>query len=93
MPTGEFNAQGVTRMLDAVRRVDVNIHFGAAIAAEWARLFAALSRRGDLIPSNDLAVAATARHLGFAVLVGPAGERHVRRVPGLRVEAFAAGTP
>jgi predicted nucleic acid-binding protein len=65
------------------------VEFDAAIAEEWARLFAALSRRGQLIPSNDLAVAATARHLGFGVLVGPSGERHFRRVSGLRVEMLA----
>jgi predicted nucleic acid-binding protein len=65
------------------------VEFDGAIAEEWARLFAALSRRGQLIPSNDLAVAATARHLGFGVLVGPSGERHFRRVSGLRVETLA----
>ncbi|MEX1127275.1 MAG: PIN domain-containing protein [Vicinamibacterales bacterium] len=65
------------------------IDFGAAIAEEWARLFAALSRAGQLIPANDLAVAATAMHLGFGVLVGPDDERHFRMVPGLRVERLA----
>ena len=49
-----------------------------------AELFATLRRDGSLIPSNDLSVAATALHLGFGVLVGPAGERHYRQVPGLR---------
>ena len=67
-----------------VLRVPI-VDFDAAIAGEWARLFATLSRRGGLIPSNDLAVAATARHLGFSVLVGPDDERHFRRVPGLQV--------
>jgi predicted nucleic acid-binding protein len=49
------------------------VDFVAGIAEEWAKLFAALSRRGQLIPSNDLAVAATARYLEFGVLVGPDG--------------------
>jgi predicted nucleic acid-binding protein len=44
---------------------------------------------GTLIPSNDLAVAATALHLGFGVLVGPQDEAHFRRVPELRVERLA----
>lgn len=39
------------------------VDFDAAIAEDWARLFATLSRSGKLIPSNDLAVAATALHL------------------------------
>ena len=64
------------------------VDFGEAIAEEWARLFAALSRVGRLIPANDLAVAATALHLGFTVLVGPSDERHFRVVKGLRVEAL-----
>ena len=37
------------------------VDFGPAIAEEWALLFATLSRRGELIPANGLAVAATAR--------------------------------
>jgi predicted nucleic acid-binding protein len=47
-----------------------------------------LSRAGRLIPSNDLAVAATALDLGFGVLVGPTDEAHFRAVPGLRVVAL-----
>ena len=65
------------------------IDFGQAIAERWARLFAELSRAGRLIPANDLAVAATALHLDFGVLVGPADEAHFRRVPGLRVETLS----
>ncbi|MGH7267196.1 MAG: PIN domain-containing protein, partial [Candidatus Rokuibacteriota bacterium] len=38
------------------------IEFGGEIARHWADLFATLSRQGGLIPANDLAVAATARH-------------------------------
>lgn len=62
------------------------ISFDPEIAERWAELFAILSREGRLIPSNDLAVAATASHLGFGVLVGPRDEAHFRSVPGLRVE-------
>jgi predicted nucleic acid-binding protein len=61
------------------------VDFDAAIAERWAELFAVLSKAGHMIPSNDLAVAATARHLGFGVLVGPTDEKHFRAVPGLRV--------
>ena len=62
------------------------VDFDAAIARQWARVFAELRRAGEPIPANDLAVAATALHLGFTVLVGPSGERHFRRVPVLSVE-------
>ena len=60
--------------------------FDSNIAERWAELFAQLCKRGRLIPSNHLAVAATARHLGFGVLVGPDDESHFRRVPSLRVK-------
>jgi predicted nucleic acid-binding protein len=64
------------------------LDFSGSTAEHWAELFAGMSRRGELIPANDLAVAATALQLGFGVLVGPLGEQHFRRVPGLRVETL-----
>jgi predicted nucleic acid-binding protein len=66
------------------------IDFDAAIAAVWAHLFAALSRAGRSIPANDLAVAATAVHLEYGVLVGPSDEEHFRRIEGLRVVILGA---
>lgn len=65
------------------------VEFTAAIAERWAELFAVLSQQGRLIPANDLAVAATALHLGFGVLVGPRDENHFRQVAALRVEPLA----
>ena len=41
-----------------------------------------------MIPSNDMAVAATALHLDYGVLAGPMDEAHFRTVPGLRVEVL-----
>jgi predicted nucleic acid-binding protein len=64
------------------------VEFGREIAARWADLFASLSRAGTMIPANDLAVAATALHLQFGVVVGPEGEAHFRKVRGLRCEAL-----
>jgi len=61
------------------------VDFGMEVAERWADLFATLSRKGGLIPANDLIVAATALHLGFGVLAGPGDESHFRRVPGLQV--------
>ena len=59
------------------------VDFDSSIAERWAELFAELSRKGQLIPANDLAVAATARHLDYDVLIGPDGEGHFERVPRL----------
>ncbi len=84
-------ARGAARRakIDAlVSRVPI-VEFGPAVAERWADLFATLTRQGRLIPANDLAVAATAIHLGFGVLVGPRDETHFRAVPGLRVETVA----
>ena len=76
------------KKIDAlVGRIPV-VDFGIEAADRWATLFADLQRAGELIPSNDLAVAATALHLDFGVLVGPTDEAHFRRVEGLRVEVL-----
>jgi len=72
--------------VDALTRRIPVVPFGPGAAEPWARSFAALRREGRLVPSNDLAVAATALELEFGVLVGPGGEEHFGRVPGLRVE-------
>lgn len=67
--------------LEAIRRtLDVQ-----AFTPGIADLFAELSQAGTMIPQNDLAVAATARTLGFGVLVGPNDEAHFRKVRGLMV--------
>jgi predicted nucleic acid-binding protein len=63
--------------------------FGSAEAERWADLHARLSGAGHPIPSNDLAVAATALELEYGVLVGPDDELHFRRVPDLRVVVLA----
>ena len=60
------------------------VDFDRSIAERWATLFSQLSRNGRMIPANDLAVAATALHLDYGVLIGPDGEEHFRRVEGLR---------
>lgn len=65
------------------------VEFDREIAERWAEIFAALSVNGALIPANDLAVAATAVHLGFGVLTGPLDEAHFRKIPDLRVERLA----
>ena len=86
LAAGPARAAARRARIDALAARVPIVDFDAAIARRWARLFADLRRAGQLIPANDLAVAATALHLGFAVLVGPSGEGHFHRVSGLRVE-------
>ncbi len=49
------------------------VEFSKETAGHWAELFVLLSRAGQMIPANNLAVAATARQLGFGVLIGRLG--------------------
>ena len=66
------------------------VEFGRETAERWADLYAELRSSGDLLPANDLAVAATALELGYGVLAGPLDEARFRRVQGLRVETLRA---
>ncbi len=76
--------------VEAIANLAPVVEFGAEAAQRWAAAFAHLHRAGGMIRANDLAVAATALHLGFGVLVGPADEHHFRRIPDLRVEVLRA---
>ena len=71
--------------IDALLTAMPVVDFGLEAAERWADLYAYLSRRSQLIPANDLVVAATALELEYGVLVGPSDEAHFRRVPNLRV--------
>lgn len=74
--------------IDALIAYSPIVDFDATIARVWAKLFAATHRTGQAIPANDLAVAATALHLEYAVLVGPLDEQHFRAIQGLQVVAL-----
>lgn len=63
---------------------------GTSFAERWADIFGALRSSGTPIPASDAQVAATALGLGSGVLVGPAGEAHFRRVPGLTVHVLSS---
>lgn len=85
------NAQRVARRsarLQALRGVTGIEPFTPEVAEHYADIFFELSKVGRLIPRNDMAVAATARALGFGVLVGPADESHFRGVPNLEVHVL-----
>jgi tRNA(fMet)-specific endonuclease VapC len=88
---GAARAEGRHAKIRALLSTLPVVDFTLGVAEHWAELFAALSRRGQLIPANDLTVAATARHLEFGVVVGPRDESHFRAVPRLRVEILNLG--
>lgn len=77
--------------LEAIRlQTDIEA-FTPEIAEHYADIYAELSEAGSQIPQSDVAVAATCRSLGCAVLVGPNDEEHFRRVRGLDVRVIPAG--
>jgi predicted nucleic acid-binding protein len=65
------------------------IPFDAAVAEHYADIFAECLRTGKMIPQNDMAVAATARQLGYSVLVSKKDEGHFRSIRGLQVITLA----
>lgn len=71
--------------LEGLRLLIPIIAFDANIAERYADIYAACSQAGLPIPANDMAVAATALHLGYGVLVGQRDEKHFRAVPDLSV--------
>lgn len=76
--------------INAIRSVTGIMDFTPIVAEYYADIFAELSKTGQLIPQNDIAVAATALSLDYAVLVGPSDEAHFRRVAGLNVCVLSA---
>lgn len=74
--------------LEAIRKITRVHPFTDEIAEQYADIFSDLHKRGEMIPQNDIQVAATARFLGFAVLVGQRDEVHFRRVQDLNVRVL-----
>ena len=74
--------------LEAIRRITGIEDFTDVAAEHYADIFSELSRKGKLIPQNDIAVAATARRLEFGVLVGPQDEAHFRSIPDLELHVL-----
>lgn len=75
--------------LDGLRSFIDTFPFTDEVAAHYADIHAELQRKGALIRQNDICVAATARALGFGVLVGPDDETHFSRVPRLKVRVLS----
>ncbi|MGF1677875.1 MAG: type II toxin-antitoxin system VapC family toxin [Candidatus Methylacidiphilales bacterium] len=74
--------------LEAIRRLTGVEDFTPLVAEHYADIFFELTQCGSLIPQNDIAVSATARALGFGVLVGPSDEAHFRKVLGIDVRVL-----
>ncbi|HMO52323.1 MAG TPA: type II toxin-antitoxin system VapC family toxin [Kiritimatiellia bacterium] len=74
--------------LEALRSVTQLIPFTPDIAEHYADIYSELSCAGTPIPQNDMAVAATARSMGYGVLVGASDEQHYRCVQGLHVHVL-----
>jgi predicted nucleic acid-binding protein len=84
----EIRAANRLAVLQRIRRIIGIEPFTVETAEHYAYISAELSADGLMIPQNDISVAATARSLGFGVLVGPKDEAHFRRVKGLEVRVM-----
>jgi tRNA(fMet)-specific endonuclease VapC len=71
--------------LEQIRRHVPIIDFDARIAEHYADIHAECLKKGTMIPQNDMVVAATARCLGYKILVGPQDEVHFRSVNQIAV--------
>ncbi len=78
------------RRIEALLRGAAVLPFDERVAGTYARLYAALRKAGTPLPANDLAIAASVVHFGHELLVGPRGEAHFGRVPGLKVRVLGA---
>jgi predicted nucleic acid-binding protein len=58
------------------------------VAEGEAETFADLQRSGTPVPANDLAIAATALHHNFMLLVGRKDEAHFRKIKRLSIEVL-----
>ncbi|MBN1672639.1 MAG: type II toxin-antitoxin system VapC family toxin [Kiritimatiellae bacterium] len=85
MAKGAKTAARRRAKLEQIRLYIPVIDFDAAIAEHYADIFRESSRKGAMLPQNDLATAATARALGYRLLVGAKDEKHFRLVQGLKL--------
>jgi tRNA(fMet)-specific endonuclease VapC len=63
------------------------LDYPAAASSDYGLIRADLKRRGVMIGSNDLLVAAHARFLGLTLVTN--NTREFKRVPGLKIENWA----
>jgi tRNA(fMet)-specific endonuclease VapC len=77
----------LARLADLVSLLPV-LEMPPAAADEYGRIHAALETRGEVIGGNDLWIAAHAKAEGLIVVTN--NEREFKRVPGLKVQNWAA---
>jgi tRNA(fMet)-specific endonuclease VapC len=81
-------SEAIERQLDSVLRGIVILPIEEPIERHYASIRASLERRGTPIGGNDCWIAAHA--IALDCILVTANEREFRRVPGLRVENWAA---
>ena len=75
-------------LLERIRLISTFEPFSPEAAEIYADLYIELRSKGQLIPQNDLQIAAIALSVDFGVLVGQQDEKHFRTINGLRVETL-----
>lgn len=75
-------------LLDALTRIIPVLPLALDASSHYGRILALLSARGEVIGNNDVWIAAHAQAAGLVLVTN--NEREFRRVPGLKVENWAA---
>ncbi len=75
-------------LLERIRLISNFEPFSPEAAEIYADLYIELRSKGQLIPQNDLQIAAIALSMDFGVLVGQQDEKHFRTINGLRMETL-----
>jgi tRNA(fMet)-specific endonuclease VapC len=84
---------GARKSIESKRAIEIIEEFAslfevAPVTPETAQAYgllrSALASRGEIIGSNDLWIAAQAKHLGLTLVTG--NEREFRRIAGLKIE-------
>ena len=91
---GALRARDGERHLEHIRRhllpAITVLPFDVAVAFEYGRIRAQLSRQGNPLPDADLQIAATARYHGLVLVTG--NVKHFARIPDLGIDTILAGT-
>lgn len=83
------NRANALKTLEELVTIIAVLPIGPEVAREYAVLRAALERSGNIIGNNDLWIASHARATGLILVTN--NEREFKRVPGLKVQNWAAG--
>lgn len=82
----QFVAKNIAQVEDFLSRVAI-LDYDVAAAREYGKIFAQLTKQGNVISENDMHIAGHARSLGLVLVTNNVGE--FERIDGLNIENWA----